>query len=145
MGMYVATVLDVVSGTSKKTMMQLVAAATGSQVEVIEWSVSFNGTNAAAAPVLITVNRQTTAGTQTGINENPVDGGGTAAATAFSQSAEPTDGLILYQDRFTPVGLGPAWQYPLGRGFVIPNSGRLGWTVTAAVTVNCTCTVRWVE
>lgn len=142
----------VTSGTALKTLGQIAASA-AVRVELIEWSVSFNGTNASAVPVLVQLNRQTSAGTGgvAGL-ENPHDvAEGASTVTGLTGplaavwTGEPTTGLILYADYFTPVGLGPFIQYPLGRGIVLPVSGRIGVTVTAAVAVSCAGHMTWVE
>jgi hypothetical protein len=144
MAIYTIAFSGVTTGTALKTIAQVAAAATD-RLEIIEWSCSFNGTSASAVPVLVQLNRQTSAGT-TGVSITPglqdlADA--TSASTcvtgplAATWTTEPTAGVIIYQDYYTPVGLGPAWQYPLGRGIVIPVSGRLGLVVTAAAAVNC--------
>jgi|SRR6476469_855892 len=152
MAIYSMAWSGVTTGTALKTMAQL-AAGSADRCELIEWSVSFNGTNAAAVPALVQLNRQTTAGTGgvTGV-KNPHDtGDGAAASTGLTGplaavwTGEPTTGLIMYADYFTPVGLGAFVQYPLGRGIILPASGRVGITVTAAVAVNCAGHMTWVE
>jgi hypothetical protein len=152
MAMYTTAISGVTSGTALKTIIQ-VAASAANKAEVVEWSLSFNGTNAAAVPVLVQLNRQTTAGTG-GVagNRNPHDTSEGASTTtsltgplAAVWTGEPTTGLIMYADYFTPVGLGPFIQYPLGRGIVLPLSGRLGITVTAAVAVSCAGHITWIE
>lgn len=152
MAVYTMSWSGVTSGTALKTLGQLATASTD-RAEIIEWSVSFNGTNAAAVPVLVQLNRQTTAGTG-GVagTENPTDPADGAATVvgltgplAAVWTGEPTTGLILYADYYTPVGLGPFVQYPLGRGIVLPVSARIGVTVTAAVAINCAGHFTWFE
>jgi hypothetical protein len=142
----------ITSGTALKTLVQLAASSTVRN-EVIEWSVSFNGTNASAVPALVQLNRQTSAGTggvaATELQQDLADGVATSVGLTGPLAAvwtgEPTAGSILYSDYYTPVGLGPFIQYPLGRGIIIPVSGRLGITVTAAVAVNCAGHIVWYE
>lgn len=137
---------DVTSGTALKTLVQ-VACSSAVTVKIVEWTVSFNGTNASAVPVLIQLNRQTTAGTG-GVTATPAPRNGEPAAsglgitaltgpTAATWTAEPTAGVVQFGNRFTPVGLGPFVQYPYGREISIPASGRLAIVVTAAVAVLC--------
>jgi hypothetical protein len=144
MAIYTVSFAGVTTGTALKTIAQIAAAA-GDRLEIIEWSLSFNGTSASAVPVLVQLNRQTSAGTG-GVSATPAlqDLGDAASGTtgltgplAATWTAEPTAGTIIYQDYYTPVGLGPAWQYPLGRGIIVPLSGRMGIVVTAAVAINC--------
>lgn len=137
----------ITSGTALKTIVQLANGA-NIQCKVVEWALSFDGTNASAAPVLVQLNRQTTAGTG-GVSATPApldladpasSGAGLTALTgpaAATWTTEPTAGTILFSERFTPVGLGAFIQYPPGREYIIPASGRLAIVVTAAVAVGC--------
>ncbi len=140
----------VTSGTALKTLAQVAMAATAVRAELVEWSVTFDGTSASAVPVLIQLNRQTSAGTG-GVSATPAPRDSSEAATAANAgltcltgptaatwTTEPTAGTVCYNARFTPVGLGPSWQYPAERAFWIPASGRLAVVITAAVAVNCT-------
>lgn len=137
----------VTSGTALKTLCQV---ALGANIvgRLVEWSVSFEGTNAAAVPVLIQLNRQTTAGTG-GVSATPQPRAGEPAASgigltaltgplAATWTAEPTAGAVQFNQRFTPVGLGPYIQYPYQREIAIAASARLAIVITAAVAVNCT-------
>lgn len=144
MAIYTMRFNGVTTGTALKTIAQVAAASTD-RLEIIEWSLSFNGVSASAVPVLVQLNRQTTAGTG-GVANTPAlqDLGDSASAStcltgplAATWTAEPTAGTVIYDDTYTPVGLGPAWQYPLGRGIVIPTSGRIAIVVTAAAAINC--------
>lgn len=149
MAMYTATWAGVTTGTALHTMCQIATPA-GTEAEVIEWSASFNGTSASALPLLVELGRQTTAGTGTAFTPLRLDIG-TAAATVTvltAHTAEPTaPATYLYREYFTPVGLGPAWQYPLGRGIVLPVSTRLAVVVdaTGGAAVNCAGHITWVE
>jgi len=146
------TFSGVTTGTALKTIAQIASSST-TRAEVIEWSLSFNGTNAAAVPVLVQLNRQTSAGTggvaATAFQQDPADPTalltGLTGPLAATWTAEPTAGNIIYQDYYTPVGLGPAWQYPLGRGLILPVSSRIAIVVTAAVAVNCAGHITWNE
>lgn len=152
MAIYTTPFSGITSGTALKTLVQIATAA-GDRAEVIEWSVSFNGTNAAAVPGLVQINRQTTAGTGgVASAENRQDlADGTATVTALTGptgatwTAEPTAGEVVYSDYYTPVGLGPFIQYPLGRGIIVPVSARLGITITLAAAVNCAGHITWIE
>jgi hypothetical protein len=149
---YTATWSAMTTGTALKTLCQI-ATSSGRRAEIIEWSVSWNGTSASAVPALIQLNRQTSAGT------------GGVAGTAFPQdladvtptttvltgptggtwTAEPTAGNIVYQDYYTPVGLGPFAQYPLGRGIIVPVSARIAIVCTVAVAVSAAGHLVWSE
>lgn len=152
MAIYTIQFSAVTSGTALKTLCQ-VATGSANRIEIIEWSVSFNGTSASAVPGLILLNRQTSAGTG-GVSATPAlqdlaDGAsvstGLTGPLAATWTGEPTAGTVIYADYYTPVGLGPFVQYPLGRGIVVPVSARLGITVTLAVAVSCAGHLTWVE
>lgn len=152
MAMHSMAFSGITSGTALKTLAQIATSSTV-RAELVEWSVSFNGTSASAVPVLIQLNRQTSAGTG-GVSgtENPHDVAegassvtGLTGPTGAVWTSEPTTGLIMYADYYTPVGLGPFVQYPLGRGIVVPVSGRLAVTVTAAVAIGCSGHMTWIE
>lgn len=153
MALYTSPFSGITTGTAIKTLVQIAAPAT-TRLRVVEWSVSFSGTSAAAPPVLIQLNRQTTAGTGgVAANENPVDAADpTSVVTALSGptaavwTAEPTAGVVMFAGYFTPVGLGPFVQYAPMREILIPASGRLGITVTLSGTaVNCSGHITWDE
>lgn len=149
MATYDLVFAGVTSGTALKTLCQAALGTTAVRAKLVEWTVSFDGTNASAAPVLIQLNRQTTAGTGGVANTMaPRDSSEVATAAnagftaltgplAATWTAEPTAGTVIFNDRFTPVGLGPAWQYPPGREFYIPANTRLAIVITAAVAVGC--------
>jgi hypothetical protein len=149
MGIYTATWSGVTTGTALHTMCQIATPAT-TRCEVIEWSVSFNGTSASALPLKVLLGRQTTAGTGTAFTSLQQDLGDPAGVVTVltAHSAEPTaPATYIYSDYFTPVGLGPAWQYPLGRGIVLPVSARLGVVVdaTGGAAVSCSGHITWNE
>src|SRR5438477_3250357 len=112
MAIYTVTYSGVTTGTALKTIAQIAAASTD-RLELIEWSMSFNGTSASAVPVLVQLNRQTSAGTG-GVATTPAlqDLADAASAStgltgplAAVWTAEPTAGVIIYQYYFPPVGL----------------------------------------
>lgn len=140
---------DVVTGTALKTMLQVTAAA---QERLVPKSIdiSFDSTSATAAPVLVRLYTQSTAGSG-GTTVTPVKWdqvGGTPTVTALKGPAgtwttEPTAGDVLASWRIPPTS-GVIQQLPLGDEPVSPVGGRLAITVTAAATVNCTVTIRGV-
>lgn len=149
MAVYELLFSGVTSGTALKTLAQVATATTAVRCKLIEWSVSFDGTSASAVPVLIQLNRQTTAGTG-GVANTPAPRDSSEAATAANAgltcltgptaavwTAEPTAGTVLFNDRFTPVGLGPFAQYPPGREYLIPANTRLAVVITAAAAIGC--------
>jgi hypothetical protein len=129
----------IATGTSAKTLLQLVAASNHGVV-IDEISVAFAGTSNTAAPVRVDVLRQTSAGTMTTsastIVKDPDDSDETLQTTRLdSASAEPTAGDILMTEYVHPQ-TGYTWQAPFGRGIKVGGGDRLGVRVTAAADVN---------
>ncbi|TYB69749.1 hypothetical protein FXF51_06185 [Nonomuraea sp. PA05] len=146
MARYTAAVEGVASGTAAKTLLQIVAGTQRCGVYGIR--VSCKGTSSIAEPVRFRLVRQTTAGTSGGTASiGSVDSSGvsaTATANITFSSTEPTSGDLLFSQEVHPQ-TGMAEYIPLGDEIVIPASGRLGLTVTAAATVNCTVQLYWRE
>lgn len=137
--------------TTRRTVLQVVAPQSPAGRTIIHgWGVAFQGTNVSDAPVLITVLRQTTAGT--GLTSY-------AAASSPQQfisrknsldtevyqtsvlvgigSAEPTAGDFL-ENFYVQPQLGYRIWYPQGKEIIVPNGGRVGFCITtAALTYNC--------
>lgn len=138
---------DVVTGTALKTMLQITAAAQ-ERLVIKSLDISFDSTSATAAPVLVRLYVQTSAGTG-GTTATPVkwdQTGGTPTVTALRGPAgtwtvEPTAGDILASWRIPPTS-GVIQQLPLGDEPVSAVGGRLAITVTAGATVNATVTMR---
>lgn len=128
---------NVASGTSVKTLIQLIAAANHA-IRILEIGISFQGTSATAQPVLVDVIRQTTAGTMSALT--PVKGddscGDTLATTAtHTATAEPTAGDILRTWSIHPQQ-GLVYQVPDLHPLPVGAADRLGLRVTAAVDVD---------
>jgi hypothetical protein len=140
---WIATAEDVVTGTALKTMLQVTAAAQ-ERLVLDSIDVTFDSTSATAVPVLVRLYTQTSAGTG-GTTVTPVkqdQTSGTVTVTALkgpagTWTAEPTAGDILRTWRIPPTS-GQVVQLPLGREVISAVGGRLGITVTAGATVNCT-------
>ena len=133
----VAQTAEVSTGTSKKTILQLVAAA-NHRVLVKELSISFDGTSNTAAPILVEIARQSTAGTMTSLTPAKVDldGDETLQTTAqHTATAEPTETDVLMAENVHPQG-GYTWQAPFAGEIVINGGDRLGLAVTAGASVN---------
>lgn len=138
----------IATGTSAKTLLQLVAASNHG-VLVDEISISFAGTNNTNAPIRVDVLRQTTAGTMTTsastIVKDPDDSDETLQTTRQdTATAEPTAGDILMTEYVHPQ-TGYTWQAPFGRPIKIGGGDRLGIRVTAANDVNAVVRVRGEE
>lgn len=140
----------ITSGTARKTLIQIAAGAQD-KVTFISFSFSFDGTSATAAPVLIELARQTTAGTggvSGTIKKNNEDSGTSAGTlltgpTGATWTAEPTTTDVIWHDRFTPVGFGAFIEWAPSREPKTDLSGRLALLVTAAAAVGVAGEIRW--
>ncbi len=131
------TTAEVATGTSQKTIIQIVAAA-NHRVLVHEWGISFDGTSNTDAPIEVELLRQTTAGTMSALTAIAVYEGldETIQTTGLhTASAEPTGTTLLRGMQIHPQG-GVVWQAPFGQAIIIEGATRVGIAVTAAVGVN---------
>lgn len=127
-----------------KTILQVVAAA-NDRLKVSSWGIGFKGTSATDVPVLVTILRQTTAGTMSagtaGVNlskKNNADPETVQTTVQINATVEPTSGDIIENFEVHPQ-TGVIKLYPAGQELIIPNGGRLAIKVTsAALTYNCT-------
>lgn len=135
---FAATTAEIATGTSIKTLLQVVAAA-NHRIKIVEWSISFQGITATGAPILVEVLRQTTAGTTSALTPRKLDDSAdeTLQVTArHDASAEPTDGgLVLYTELVHPQ-TGYTWFAPVGREILIGGGDRLGLRVTAGASID---------
>jgi hypothetical protein len=127
----------IATGTSAKTILQIVAAANHGVI-MNEISVAFAGVTNTDAPIRVDVLRQTTAGTMTTsastIVKDPDDSDETLQTTRQdTATAEPTAGDILFTEYVHPQ-TGYTWA---NQKIKIGGGDRLGVRVTAAVSVNC--------
>ncbi len=136
--------------TTRRTILQVVAPQSPAGRTVIHgWGVAFQGTSVTDAPVLITVLRQSTAGTgltsytqasspQQFIsrkNSLDVEAYQTAVLVGIG-SAEPTAGDFL-ENFYVQPQLGYRVWFPQGKEIIVANGGRVGFCITtAALTYN---------
>ena len=135
----IATTGELSTGTSAKTLLQLLAAS-NHRVLLHELMVTFKGTSSTASPILVELIRQTAAGTMSASTINKVDPGvdETLQTTATENaSSEPSGTEVLNSWLVHPQG-GATWQAQFGGAYVIPGGGRLGIRVTASADVNAT-------
>ncbi len=126
----------VLSTTSAKTLIQLVAAA-NVRVKILEWSVSFAGTSNTATPIQVDIVRQTSAGTSvslTLVKDNESDQETLNTTALQTITAEPTTGSTVITEEVHPQ-TGYTWQAPFGREVIIQGGNRAGLRVTAAASV----------
>lgn len=128
----------VASGVAE-TVLQLVGGTKRLRVSYV--SVSFDGA-ASGVPALVTVTRQTTAGTSSAATIVPIDADSPACiATAVKTfTVEPTDGATLYEWYVTPNGGLFQVNFAPGEEIVVDTSGgtepRLGIVVNVPTACN---------
>src|SRR4051812_42852825 len=113
-GLYFSAVTgEVVTGTSQKTILQLVAA-TNTRVKVREWSFSFIGTSNTAQPIRCQLMSQTDAGTMTSLTLKKrisADSETLQTTAQHTATAEPTTGTAFKAEEVHPQ-TGYTWQAP---------------------------------
>lgn len=139
-----ATTAEIPTGTSAKTIYQLVAAS-NHIVRIHSWSISFKGVSPTGVPIVVKLARQSTAGTMS--TNNPVklnDGQPETLQTTGRDTAtvEPTTGEVI-DSLFVHPQLG--FKTPYGYEFLMGGSDRIGWITTAAADVNAIVTIHFEE
>jgi hypothetical protein len=142
-----ATALTLTAATAQ-TVIQI-TAPTNQDVELVEMSLSFNGSSSTAVPAVVNLCRQTTTGTSS-TTITPVLADSrlsttiqTTAKTTFS--AEPTTGDVLWR-QFVPTYQGLIVKAEDFLAPVIITHGtRLGVVVTAPAGCDCRATIRFRE
>ena len=133
---------SITTGTSAITLLQVVAA-TNTRVVVKSISVSFAGTSPTAAPILVDVLRQTTAGTMMSLTvvKEPNLGSETLQTTAqHTATVEPTAGDVVAREYVHPQ-TGVIFSEPI----TVLGGTRLGVRVTAAASTSAVVRVEFEE
>lgn len=137
-----ATTAQITTGTSLKTLLQLVAASNHRVTEVY-FNIHFEGVTPTDAPIQVRILKQTTAGTMSALTLVKDNAGDTETLEVSAQhtaTAEPTAGDVKQILLIHPQGgareIGP---------FVIPGGERLGLDVLAANAVDAVVSARGVE
>lgn len=133
----VAQTDEIATGASKKTLLQLVAAA-NHRVLVKELSISFDGTSNTADPIQVEVARQSDAGTMSSLTllkVDPDDDESIQTTAQHTATGEPTETAVIMREQVHPQG-GYTWQAPFGGELVINGGDRLAVVVTAGADVN---------
>jgi hypothetical protein len=148
----------VATGTAIKTLIQIATGTTRS-IEVVEWGISFDGTNASNTPIkcelidTAAIAATITAYVAADIHKfsHPSDEAstiqiGTTALSGYNASAEGTIVASRVGDAqlINPTA-GLDIQWPLNRGFVVSVSRFLRVRVTASASVNAYPYVIWEE
>lgn len=136
----------ITTGTSAKTLIQLVAA-TNHAIKVIEVGCSFHGTSNTAEPILVELIRQTDAGTMTPLTPVVGDGGigDTLDTTAnHTASAEPTGSTSVRAWTVHPQ-TGLIWSPHDLAGITVAAGARIGLRVTAAASTTADAYISFEE
>ena len=142
----IATQAGIATGSSLKTLMQLVAAANHA-IRLTEIAIGLHGTSNTAEPILVQLTRQTDAGTMSALTPVKADDSvadSLATTAQHTATVEPTStdvlrswtvhpqtGLIVQAHDLAPI--------------IIGAGDRIGLRVTAAADVNADVTMAWEE
>jgi type 1 fimbria pilin len=139
-----------VASGARHTVLQI-ATPSGIQISIIAIDITFDGTNASATPVLVTLERQASAGTggvalTANWGPNPLDPNDPATTVTALKGAwattEPVLTTVYKSWRISPTG-GLTYPFPLGQEPVLPASSWIALVVNAGATVNATATLTW--
>ena len=133
----IAEANGVATGTSAKTLLQLIAAANHA-IKVIELSIGFHGTNNTHEPILVQLIRQTDAGTMSALTLRKADDSVSDSLDTTAQhtaTAEPTSGDIVRSWTVHPQ-TGLTIQAHDLAPIIVGAGDRIGLVVTAANSVN---------
>jgi hypothetical protein len=128
-----ANTAQVATGTSAKTILQLVAAS-NHRVLIPRISISFEGVTPTDPPIQVVIRKQTDAGTASAltlVKDNDNDDETLQTTAQHTATAEPTGSDSLETRLVHPQGsrdFGP---------FVLPGGDRIGVVVTASVGIDC--------
>lgn len=139
------TTSEITTGTSAKTLVQLVAPS-AQRLRVRRYWVAFDGISPTAEPIQVRLLRQTTAGTASSLTPVAISpAAATVRATAqYNASAEPTAGDVLDAKEIHPQA-GYDVLLPPDLAIEVPESGRLALEVTAPAAVNARAGMWWEE
>lgn len=136
----------VATGTSKKTILRVVAAA-GVPLDLVEFSISGKGTSNSDQPLTVELVRQDDDGTLSSVTPSKAGlGDGTIQATAGkSASEEPTQEALLMSFAVHPQGGHFFWQARYDEEFTVPGEKAIAIVVTAAADVNVLAFMKFKE
>lgn len=140
---FIGVTSEQTTGTSLKTIAKI-TAGTNHRVAIEQLSISFKGTSATDAPVLVQLARGTNSGTfntavtlAMGRPNNPET---LQVAMHEDPTVEPGVGAILARSEVHPNGGSKVWAWPAHKPLEIPGAGVLLVQVTAGA--NTTCVVQ---
>lgn len=140
-----AAYTPVATGSAIKTLLQL-TAPTATEITVISWGITFDGSPSAIKTELI-MTTTVAGGSPTAVTPTVLTGVSASQSTAgFSPTSE---GSIVATtktlDAQTLSVNNYAWEWSLGREPVLPASQVLRIRTTSAVSVNALCWICWQE
>ncbi len=137
-GVYFSAITgEVVTGTSQKTILQLIAA-TNVRAKIREWSFSFIGTSNTAQPIRCQLMTQTDAGTMSALTLKKTFSTDSETLNTTGQhtaTSEPTTGTAHAAEEVHPQ-TGYTWQAPFGGEIPIIGGTRMGFVVTAGASTS---------
>lgn len=145
--------VEVATGTSVKTVLQVATPST-TNIRVMAWGISFDGTSATAEPGIVVLADFDVAATVTAVSpeEYGNDDGPASlcvsgtSATGYNGSAEGSIAGSIFRDvQEVHPQTGYSLWYPDSRGPLIKPSRFLRIRTTFAVTVNCIPWIIWDE
>jgi type 1 fimbria pilin len=137
---------------ARKTVLQ-VATPAAIPISIIAMDITFDGVTASNVPVLVTLERQASAGTggvalTSGWGPNPLDAVGAATTcTALKgpwATTEPVLTTIYKAWRVSPTS-GLSYQWPLGQEPGLPPSAWIAVVVLAGASVNACVNLTWAQ
>lgn len=137
---------EALAAATAETVVQIVAPA-NHRVKVLAWGVYFDGVAPTAAPVQVTLSRQSTAGTSSALTNVKWDDSiaETLQTTALQDfSVEPTTGAAIASVEVHPQGSYEC-VYPLGGEPICGGGDRIGIVCTAPAIVNVRAFIRFEE
>ena len=136
----------ITTGTSAKTLIQLVAAANHA-IRLVEVAIGFHGTSNTAEPIKVELVRQTDAGTMSSLTLVNADSGVNDTLDTTGQhtaTAEPTGSTVV-----RVWAIHPQTQFVISANeltdVIVPASGRIGLRVTAAASTTADAYLAFIE
>lgn len=124
------------TAATARTVLQLVAAA-NQRVKVTSWGVFFDGVSVTAEPIVVALEKQTTAGTMSALTPTKLTPGSETLQTTaqHTATAEPTSGSLIDRIEVHPQS-GFQDNLPHGREILVAGGERLAVKCTAPAGVN---------
>lgn len=150
--LYSASADAVALTAARKTVIQ-VATPAAIAIDIVGIDITFDGVSASAVPVLVTLERQASAGTggvalTAGWGPNPIDPSVPATTCTVLKgpwaTTEPVLTSVYKAWRISPTS-GLSYLFPLGQEPKVPASSWVALTVTPAAAVNATATITWTQ